>query len=113
MNDIQQASAWCEQLTALGIDAYVDPRSATPPCVLIQPPSQTFDTGCSALCVWRVYSMVPGPGNLDAWQALAEMQPPIVDLLPVETRLYVSVTLSPDSQLNPSFLYQFEGSTDI
>ena len=112
MNDIQQATAWAEELTAAGVDAYTDPRSATPPCVLIVPPSQTFDTDCSALCSWRVYSMAPGPGNVDAWEALAAVQPFIVDVLPVETRLYVAVSLSPDAAPYPAFCYLLEGSVE-
>jgi hypothetical protein len=113
VNDLQQASAWADALTAAGVDAYTDPRGATPPCVLIVPPSQTFDTDCAALCEWRVYSLAPGPGNVDAWAALAAVQPFIVDLLPVITRLYVAVSLSPDNPPFPAFCYLFNGSVEI
>ena len=112
MNDIQQANAWASQLTDRGVNAYTDPRSATPPCVLIVPPSQTFDTDCSALCDWRVYSMAPGPGNADAWAMLAAVQPFIVDVLPAASRLYVAVSVSPDVPPYPAFCYLFEGSVD-
>ena len=113
MNDIQQATAWADQLTAVGVDTYTDPRSATPPCVLIVPPSQTFDSNCSALSQWRVYSLAPGPGNVDAWEALAAVQPYIVEALPVESRLYVAVSLSPENPPFPAFCYLFERSVDI
>lgn len=113
MNDLEQATAWAEELAALGVDAYTDPRAATPPCVLIVPPSQTFDTDCSALCQWRVYSLAPGPGNVDAWGALAAVQPFIVDVLPVVTRLYVAVSVSPDAPPFPAFCYLLEGSVEI
>lgn len=113
MNDLEQATAWADELTEKGVDAYTDPRSATPPCVLIVPPSQTFDTDCSALCAWRVYSLAPGPGNVDAWHVLAEAQPIIVEALPVETRLYVAVSLSPDNPPYPAFCYLLEGSVEI
>ena len=112
MNDLQQATAWAESLTAAGVDTYTDPRSAQPPCVLIVPPSQTFEGDCSALCQWRVYSMAQGPGNADAWDTLARAQPFIVDALPVETRLYVAVALSPENPPFPAFCYLFEGSVD-
>ena len=113
MNDLETATAWADKLTEAGLDTYTDPRSATPPCVLIVPPAQTFDTDCSALCSWRVYSMAPGPGNVDAWDVLAKAQPVIVDLLPVETRLWVAVSLTPDNPPFPAFCYLFEGSVDL
>ena len=112
MNDLQQATAWASELTELGVDAYTDPRSAQPPCVLIVPPAQTFDTDCSALCEWRVYSMAPGPSNVDAWQMLAAVQPFIIQVLPVITRLPVSYSLSPDNPPYPAFCYLFEGSVE-
>lgn len=112
MNDLEQAQLWADKLTGAGVDAYTDPRSATPPCVLIVPPGQTFDTDCSALNDWRVYALAPGLGNLDAWSQLAAMQPTIVDLLPVRSRIYVGVSLDPTSPIFPAFMYQFEGSTD-
>ena len=112
MNDLEQAVLWADKLTGAGVDAYTDPRAATPPCVLIVPPAQSFDTSCSALCSWRVYAASPGLGNVDAWKTLADMQPVIVDTLPVTERIYVAFRLSPDSPPVPAFCYLFQGSVE-
>lgn len=112
MNDLAQATAWAEALSAAGVAAYTDPRSATPPCVVISPPGQRYPTDCEALSAWRIYAIAPGGPNLDAWATLAEMQPAIVDILPVQERLWVAAVLSPDSGPMPAFCYLFERSVD-
>jgi hypothetical protein len=102
------------KLEAAGVPlATCDPRAATPPCVLIEPPSGDLDTYCSLAAEWRVVALAPGTGNVDAWAALEELQAPIVDVLPVERRTFGRYTLALDSPPMPCFLFTFTRGVEL
>lgn len=47
-----------------------DVREAHPPCLLVTPPSRTYDLACGATLTWTLVGLAPGPGNADSWRAL-------------------------------------------
>jgi len=87
-------------LTAADIVATVDPRGATPPCVLVTPPTKTYDIGCGFTAGWQLIALVPGPGNADAFKALDALETQVAEVLPVTRSTLTQYSLSPD---NPSF----------
>lgn len=73
------------ELVAAGVNATADPRSATPPCVLVTPPRRTYDLGCGYSAEWNLWALVPNPGNADAHKALAAMVDELAAVLPITT----------------------------
>ena len=94
-------------LIAAGVNATTDPRSATPPVVLVAPPRRTYDVGCGYSARWRLWALVPGPGNADADEALSGMVDQVAELLPVETADPGSYVLSPDNAPFPAYEIQW------
>ena len=72
-----------EKIQAAGVPATVDPRSATPPCVLVTPPGRTYDLGCGYTAAWQLMALVPGPGNADAFKKLDELAAAVAGVLDV------------------------------
>lgn len=101
-----------DKLTAAGVSATVDPRSATPPCVLVPPPLLRFDTGCGALATWQLFAIAPGTANLDAWVILDGLLAHAAGLFPIETSEFVSYTLSPDNPAFPAYRITFTEGID-
>jgi hypothetical protein len=100
------------QLTAAGIPATADPRSATPPVVLVPPPRRKNDTNCGYTAVWELIPLVPGPGNADSDVALSTMVDALEDLLPVTDSDPGSYVLSPDNPPFPCYRVHFLGGID-
>lgn len=99
--------ALVDLLTAAGITATADPRSATPPCVLIQPPGKTYDLGCGFTGEWKLIALVPGPGNADAWKALDALEAAVAAVLPVNRSTFTSWALAVDSPPFPAYQIEF------
>jgi hypothetical protein len=91
----------------------VDPRSATPPCVLITPPILAFDSGCGATATWAVFCLTPGTANADSWQALDDMLAVLNAELPIERSEHVGYQLSPDAPPVPAYRVEFTAGVDI
>ena len=92
-----------EILTAAGVRATVDPRSATPPCVLVTPPERTYDLTCGYTARWKLWALAPGPGNADAWAALDELVDKVRTVLDVERATFASYALAVDSPTVPAY----------
>lgn len=112
MSTLDAATAMAEKLTANGINATVDPRGATAPCVLILPPALTYDLGCGATAVWSLICLAPGPANSDAWAALDELRSSVVSVLPVYRSQFISYSLSLDAPLIPAYLLTYSESLE-
>ena len=98
-----------QKLNAEGIAATIDPRSATPPCVLGVPPAMRWDLGCGYTAEWQWFALVPGPANADAFRALVDLAEQIAAVLPNVTRAdFVSYALSVDSPALPAYRITFE-----
>jgi hypothetical protein len=97
-------------LTAEGIFATCDPRSATPPCVYIPPPISSMQRGmCSQWCSFDVYVLAPGTGNADAFRMLEHLAYWVRKILPNVTDQYPSAyNLSPDSPSLPAYRLPLE-----
>jgi hypothetical protein len=108
MSSYERAVELVDKLTAEGITATVDPRSATPPCVLVVPPERTYDVGCGYTARWQLWALVPGTGNADAHKALDDLVDQTVAVLPVERATLQSYVLSPDSPPLPAYRLEFE-----
>lgn len=96
-----------DALTSVGIRATADPRSATPPCVLITPASRTFDLACGYSARWDLWALVPGTANADAAKQLSEIVDELAAQLPLELAEPSSYVLSPDAPAFPAFRCQF------
>jgi hypothetical protein len=101
-----------EKLQAGGLRATIDPRSATPPCVLIVPPARTFDLGCGYTATWELWALVPGVGNADAHKALDDLVDQVAAVLPLERADLQSYALAADNPPYPAYRLTFtEGVT--
>jgi hypothetical protein len=104
----QRATEIVDKLQAEGISATLDPRSATPPCVLVTPPSGTYDLACGFTARWQLQLLVPGPGNADAFKALDELRDQVAGVLEVREFTFGSYALSPDNPPFPAYRIDFE-----
>lgn len=81
-------------LSTAGIRATVDPRDVVPPCVLFTPPDNVrLDHGCGGTADMVALLLVPAVGNGDAWTALDEFLPNVLEHLPAEQIRTTSYTL--------------------
>lgn len=99
--------AIADALTAAGIAATVDPRSATPPCVLVTPPTKSYDIACGFTADWAVIALAPGPGNADSWKALDALETAIGAVLPITRSTFTQWALSADSPSLPAYRIEF------
>jgi hypothetical protein len=113
MTALDHAETIADKLTAAGIDATIDPRGATPPCVLITPPIATFDIGCGATGTWSLFALAPGPANIDAWRELDRMLGVASGVFPIERSEFVAYSLSPDNPPLPAYRMTFTEGFDL
>ena len=115
MSSYARGMVLAERLRAAGIDATCDPRSATPPCVLIHPPALDYRLGgmCTPLATWELFALSPATGNADAWKALDELVDQVADLLPVEQLAWVAYQRSADSPVVPAYRITFTQGLDV
>lgn len=100
--------AIADLLVAAGISATVDPRSATPPCVLITPPTKSYDIGCGFTGDWALIAMVPGTANADAFKALDALETAVAAVLPVTRSTFTQWALSADAPPLPAYRIEFQ-----
>ena len=103
MSSYERAVELAAKLTANGVRATVDPRAATPPCVLIVPPARTFDLGCGYTAAWHLWALVPGTPNADAHKALDALVDQVAAVLPLERADLQSYALSADAPPLPAY----------
>jgi hypothetical protein len=93
--------------------ATLDPRAATPPCVLVTPPAGTpAGTYCTHTVTWSLYALAPGTANADSWKELDRLLAIVNAALPVEQWLFVAYSLAPDAPLVPAYQIQFTEGID-
>jgi hypothetical protein len=102
------ALAIVDKLKAAGVNATADPRSATPPCVLVPPPDRVYDVGCGYTASWHVMALVPGVGNADAHKALDALADVVAGVLPVERMTLTSYVLANDAPALPGYRIEFD-----
>lgn len=107
MSSYERSLAIVDALEAAGIRATADPRSATPPVVLVTPPDRTYDIACGYSARWSLFALVPGLGNADAHKAMDAMVDDIAAVIPLETAEPASYILSPDAPALPAYRCQF------
>lgn len=108
MTGYERAVEIVEKLQAEGIRAGMDPRGATPPCVLVTPPSGTYDLACGFTARWQLWALVPGPGNADSWKALDDLKDRVAGVLDLREFTFSSYAISPDNPLFPAYRLDFE-----
>lgn len=106
----EAALAIVAKLKAAGIFATSDPRSATPPCVLVPPPISDLTVGmCGQYCSFDVYVLAPGTGNADSFRLLEWLSYWVRKALPEVTAQYPSqYNLSADSPSIPAYRLPIE-----
>lgn len=93
MGTYQQALEFMAQLEAHDIRAVADPRSAHAPCVLLVPPTRTYDLPLPSYSVtWQFICLAPGPGNADAWVCMDDLVDRVLEALDL-----ADVTVTPGS----------------
>jgi len=108
MSALDHGQTIADKLNAAGISATCDPRSATPPCVLVTPPVATFDVVCGhATGLWSLFALAPGPANADSWAALDAILLVASGAFPLERSEFVAYSLSPDNPPIPAYRMQF------
>jgi hypothetical protein len=90
-------------LTDAGMNATGDPRSATPPCVLVGPPRRENDLNCGYTAEWVLWALVPNPFNADSEVVLDGLVDQLEDLLPVRRSEPSAYNLSPDNPPFPAY----------
>lgn len=108
MSSYERALELANELGSAGITATIDPRSATPPCVLIVPPDRTYDVGCGYTARWSLWVLVPGTGNADAHKALDALVDDVADVLPIQTATLQSYVLSADAPAVPAYRLDYD-----
>ena len=93
--------------------ATCDPRSATPPCVLIVPPTVDFNGYCSGVAQWQLFALASTTGNADVWKELERLLTIVARAVPVERAMYVSYVLSPDNPIYPAYQITFTQGVDL
>jgi hypothetical protein len=109
----ERAAELVAAMVDAGIDATIDPRSATPPCVLVTPPTLTYNGYCSALADWALYVLSPTTANADAWAALDELGGAVAEVLPIARREFVAYSISPDAPPVPSYRLTFSEGIEL
>jgi hypothetical protein len=107
MTSYGRAVEIAEKLNAEGINATVDPRAATPPCVLVVPPGRLYDLACGYTASWELWALVPGAANADAHKALDALVDQVADVLPLERADLQQYVLSADSPALPAYRLTF------
>lgn len=97
-----------DKLTGAGITATADPRSATPPCVLVSPPAKRYDLACGFTAAWQLYCLAPGTGNADAFITLDRLETAVAQVLPVARSTLVAYVLSADNPPLPAYRVEFD-----
>jgi hypothetical protein len=106
----EAAALLVETLSAAGIFATSDPRSATPPCVFIPPPSSNLQQGmCSQWCSFDIYVLAPGTANADAFKMLEHLSYWVRKALPnITAQIPSQYNLSADSPSLPAYRLPIE-----
>lgn len=99
-------------LELAGVRATADPRSATPPCVLVTPPDRQFDLACGYTARWNLYALAPGTANADAHKVLDALVDEVAQVLPLESADPASYVISPDAPALAAYRCQFTEGID-
>lgn len=100
----ERAVALAAELTAAGVRATADPRSAHPPCVLVPPPVRRYDLNVGYSIEWRLYALAPGPGTADTYKALDGLVDAVAELVDVELAEPGSYTLPAAPEPVPAYV---------
>lgn len=115
MSTAERGLELCEAI--MGVDADVlattDPRSATPPCVLVTPPRVTWDAMCSGTAQWQLVALAPGVANYDAWVVLDGLLAVVAKAVPVESHYFIGYSLAMGQPQLPAYLIQFTQGVDV
>lgn len=106
--DLERAAEIVAKLTAAGVNATIDPRAATPPCILGTPPNGVLDVACGFTAEWAWYALAPGNANVDAWRILAELRDAAIAVLPIRRFDFLSYVLASGAEAVPAYRLQFE-----
>lgn len=115
MGTYARANQLAQLLQAADIRAVADPRSAHVPCVLIPPPTRTYDLAVGYSVTWRLVCLAPGPGSADSWTELDQLADAVLDVLePSDTTVTPgSYQLPSASEPHPAFTITWTEGTDL
>lgn len=113
MSLTEQMQQIADKIAAEGVAATCDPRSATPPCVLVEYPNLRFDIGCGATGEWSAVALAPGTANLDAVDTLEPLIAACAAVLPLERADKIQYALSPDNPPHPAYRLTFTQGVEL
>jgi hypothetical protein len=96
------------KLEAAGLRATVDPRGATPPCILVTPPGRLYDLSCGYTASWQLIVLAPATANADAFKLLDDLMDQIIGVVEVRNADFISYALSADNPPHPAYRITFE-----
>lgn len=97
------ALAIADELTAFGLRATVDPRSAQPPCVLVTPPVRTYTLGCGFSAEWTLVLLTNGTGA-DGFSQLDDMLDQLAEHVDIDTARPAGYQLTSGGDPIPAYL---------
>lgn len=116
MGTYARAFQLAQQLADQDIRVTADPAAAIPPCVLITPPTRTYDLPLPSYSVtWSLVCLAPGPGGVNAWAALDELVDAVVDALELDgtTATPGSYQLPTAPEPHPAYIITMTEGTDL
>lgn len=111
-SDYEVALDYAAKLEAEGVAATVDPRSATPPCVLLGTTGEDPGGYCAANTDFYAALLLPGVWNADAWKLAAQLRPAIRAVIPWAHGAYVMYRLALDAPPIPCWIYTWTEGVD-
>lgn len=90
------------------VRATLDPSAANPPCVLVTPPTRTYDLACGFRAQWTLVALAPGALGADrtTWTQLDDLVDAVRHAVDVHDAEPVAYTLN--GVTYPAYLLRFE-----
>lgn len=80
------------------------------PCLLVPPPTMTFDVGDGATLDWRLVALAERPSGVRAWGELDDLVERVSDLIPAESATPGSYQLHAGSDPLPCYIITYRES---
>lgn len=103
-----RALAIVSQLENHVVRATLDPSAVNPPCVLVTPPTRTYDMPCGFRAAWTLVALAPGALGADrtTWSQLEYLVEQVRYVVDVHDAEPVSYTVN--GVAYPAYLLRFE-----
>lgn len=106
---VDRAQVIADAFTDAGVKAYtdVDDVGMHLPCLLVAPPTMTFDVGDGATLDWRLVALTDGPPGARAFADLDALVEQVSALIPAESATPGSYQLTPAADPLPCYVIAY------